>query len=1167
MPAISIVLTVRDASGQLSAGLEALATQTFTDFEVLCICSGACSYMPAELQKLASEDGRFKLFAADMSGLSFTWRDALSRSDARFAYLMDDHTVLEPRMLEVSYGLADRLDLDVALCNGVQVDDSGATAGSTSSAQVIRRDLLPLHEAFSASEIDRQLFDAVPQWSWNRIYRREYLLDCAVPDKLATPATNRALALTALAAAGRIDFVSSALATHGGTLRVHADDVLGELLKAKRHLENRGLYQQCERDFVNYAAAILLDLLGNLPSDEQVSLCARLPKACDELGISGRERKYFYQGQTYDELAERLSWANPSVSVLMPSLNVAPFIRLAVESVLNQTLKSIEVLCIDAGSTDGTLEILREYEEVDPRIRVIESDKRSYGYQMNLGLAAARGEFIGIVETDDFADPEMFETLYRKAKRHNAQVVKGNYYDYQTKPVEKSIFHRSYYRLPYDCLLTDEEKIEIIRRIPCIWSGIYETKMLRDNGIDFLETPGASYQDTSFVLKVWVTVERAVLDEHGFLHYRNDNVASSVRQSDKVYFVNGEFASAYEYCHERHGSKSGFTKSLRCRQAVAYLWNYNRIADEFRPEYLERIRDEFVVAREAGELDRKYFWPKEWDAVHRIMDSPSDYYASQQPVRRISRGIEDGPVLSLIVNACGCDERIACCLESIARQDLSFAEVILVDDQRDATVSAQLEACVAKSEGVELVRDEEASAGRLLDEAVARARGESMLFLDGNSALEIDAVRNLVDYLQKSSADVVLLQHDEFDVVKGELVARGKGAELGQRRNLAALNAQTDARTILQIADAHVANKVFRRSLIEQEQLGFSDDAHNWDVAFCELGLLHAASVEVNPATLVDVLVGKDDARDVVLKLRPEAAVDAWQELFEEAGRQGLLDSHAETLANAAAAQLADDLETLRGCYDERAQLCAAIAGNEMLASRVACQGRPFYESDWVYDRVHGATQAVAFAGGEEVEPHLRQAAAVVKAVRDAVFGMHESGEGAAVGGESSLAELVACAVGAAREAGGVAGYLWWCLPAREQQVLDQLVGTRLHDQKVLSDAEEREASMQAGLDEAQHKLLLSQRELAETKRQLASASKQLATTKKLLETAKKQHETTKKQLAEAKDRAKEQKKRAKEDVKQAKEAVKASRSYRLGSAIGAPLRAVRSARDKLAGE
>jgi glycosyltransferase involved in cell wall biosynthesis len=91
----------------------------------------------------------------------------------------------------------------------------------------------------------------------------------------------------------------------------------------------------------------------------------------------------------------------PKVSVILPSLNVVEYIEECLFSVINQTLKEIEIICVDAGSTDGTLDIIRKYQNLDTRIHLIQSEIKSYGKQMNMGVSAAKGEYVGIVETDD----------------------------------------------------------------------------------------------------------------------------------------------------------------------------------------------------------------------------------------------------------------------------------------------------------------------------------------------------------------------------------------------------------------------------------------------------------------------------------------------------------------------------------------------------------------------------------------------------------------------------------------------------------------------------------------------------------------------------------------------------------------------------------------------
>ncbi len=115
------------------------------------------------------------------------------------------------------------------------------------------------------------------------------------------------------------------------------------------------------------------------------------------------------------------------VSIIVPTYNVAPYIRECMDSLIHQTLKEIEILCVDAASGDGTREILEEYARQDPRVRILEDEKHSTGYAKNLGVEQAQGPYIGIVESDDYVAPDMFERLYHCAVRYDTDLVKANY--------------------------------------------------------------------------------------------------------------------------------------------------------------------------------------------------------------------------------------------------------------------------------------------------------------------------------------------------------------------------------------------------------------------------------------------------------------------------------------------------------------------------------------------------------------------------------------------------------------------------------------------------------------------------------------------------------------------------------------------------------------------
>ena len=98
---------------------------------------------------------------------------------------------------------------------------------------------------------------------------------------------------------------------------------------------------------------------------------------------------------------ERL-WDDNMLTVILPSLNVVQYIGQCLTSVINQSYMDLEIICVDAGSTDGTLDIIKQYADSDKRVRIINCDEKSYGYQVNIAMDNAQGRAVAIVDTDDF---------------------------------------------------------------------------------------------------------------------------------------------------------------------------------------------------------------------------------------------------------------------------------------------------------------------------------------------------------------------------------------------------------------------------------------------------------------------------------------------------------------------------------------------------------------------------------------------------------------------------------------------------------------------------------------------------------------------------------------------------------------------------------------------
>ena len=127
----------------------------------------------------------------------------------------------------------------------------------------------------------------------------------------------------------------------------------------------------------------------------------------------------------------------PLVSLLIPICNVEEYLEQCLSSACDQTLRDIEIICINDGSTDRSPEIIRSFAARDERIRVIDKKNSGYGDSMNKGLETARGRYVAILESDDFFEPGALEALHATAERTGADVVKADFYLYWSAPEER----------------------------------------------------------------------------------------------------------------------------------------------------------------------------------------------------------------------------------------------------------------------------------------------------------------------------------------------------------------------------------------------------------------------------------------------------------------------------------------------------------------------------------------------------------------------------------------------------------------------------------------------------------------------------------------------------------------------------------------------------------
>lgn len=316
------------------------------------------------------------------------------------------------------------------------------------------------------------------------------------------------------------------------------------------------------------------------------------------------------------------------VSIIVPAYNVEPYVRECMESITRQTLKDIEIICINDGSTDGTLAILKEYAEKDSRIILVDKENGGYGIGMNIGMSKATGEYIGIVEPDDFVPVNMFGDLYEIAKENDLDFVKADFYRFEraeTGDMYLTYNHLDRKNLYYNKVFDPSHTPEAIRFIMNTWSGIYRKAFLDEYNIRHNETPGASFQDNGFWFQTFAFARRGMIIDKPYYMNRRDNPNSSVRNMQKIYCINVEYDHIrdilMQYPETWERFKTYYTLK-RFHNSVATL---RRISNEFKRDYVERFSKEMKRAKALGEMDEELFTAAERDNLHLLINQPAVY--------------------------------------------------------------------------------------------------------------------------------------------------------------------------------------------------------------------------------------------------------------------------------------------------------------------------------------------------------------------------------------------------------------------------------------------------------------------------------------------------------------------------------------------------------------
>ena len=328
------------------------------------------------------------------------------------------------------------------------------------------------------------------------------------------------------------------------------------------------------------------------------------------------------------------------VSVIIPIYNAYDYLRPALDSVIYQTLREIEIICIDDGSTDRSLEILKEYQKSDDRVRIVTEANAGPGLARNNGLGKARGEYIAFLDADDFYEPNFLELLYGKATEEKLDIVIASYDIYNSK---RAIFSKA----------DEGDHIEIFEggRVSSkseypdqilasttgsAWNKMYRRSFITDKELRFLPDVKI-YEDVYFTVTAIALAERVARVPEVLIHHRIHSEQARTKMLRKNFMqIPAVFVKIKEFLMKRGMYAPLFTSYLNLSASRCYKL-YNLLPKDSKEDMWNVLHTGLIEELGWSGQDAKDF---ESEEVYSFVAN-AEMYTHSQYKRRCQRGVEE----------------------------------------------------------------------------------------------------------------------------------------------------------------------------------------------------------------------------------------------------------------------------------------------------------------------------------------------------------------------------------------------------------------------------------------------------------------------------------------------------------------------------------------------
>lgn len=307
---VSVIIPVYNVEKYLRQNLQSVADQTLKEIEVICVDDGSTDSSFDIVKEFAAKDSRFILVQQENAGAGAARNNGLRRARGKYLSFLDSDDFFEKDMLEAAYNKAEETNADFVVFNSDQYLEDEDRYNAVS--WVVRYAELPPYQPFNRRSMTDNVFKVFVGWAWDKLFNREWVLKNDLWFQEQRTSNDMLFVFSAVAIAKRIAYVEKGkILAHqrrnnksslSNTREKSWDCFYNALCALRQRLKDEGIYEECEKDFINYALHFSLWNLNTLAEPTHQKLFDKLKDEWwQDLGIAGKKREYFYNKKEFEQ--------------------------------------------------------------------------------------------------------------------------------------------------------------------------------------------------------------------------------------------------------------------------------------------------------------------------------------------------------------------------------------------------------------------------------------------------------------------------------------------------------------------------------------------------------------------------------------------------------------------------------------------------------------------------------------------------------------------------------------------------------------------------------------------------------------------------------------------------------------------------------------------------